>query len=385
MEFVFSDITFTRDLVIMRIIHLACIAPPITGGIGRVAFEEVTRLQTQAVDAILMAPQGGGDVHRVIRMPVRIGFGNAFIPRRAELEAQLADADIVHLHYPFYGTAGYIAKLRRQGKIKKLVITLHMDAIASGWKGAIFSIHRALFQKRLLQAADVLICGSRDYLAHASYAYLAQDSRLVEIPFGVDTERFVPGSPERKRFDLPEDVKMIGFVGGMDKAHAFKGVDILLQALARLPANMHLQLTGYGSLRASYEVLAKNLGIQNRCHFLGKASDGELPYLYRSMDVFAFPSTSSAEAFGLVALEAQASGIPVVASDLPGVRTVVQDKQTGFLVPMQDVEELAAHLRLLIENPEMRQVFGAAARTYAVTHFSWDAHMANLMQVYHLL
>lgn len=361
----------------MRIVHLACVAPPKTGGIGRVAFEEVVRLQAAGIDASLLAPSHG--------LPTRFNIGNASIPYRARLEEILKGADIVHLQYPFYGVAGLVARLRQQGKIQKLVITLHMDAIASGWKGMIFDLHRAIFQKKILQAADALICGSRDYLAHASYKDLSQDARLQEIPFGVDTERFAPGVAERKRFALPEDVKMIGFVGGMDEAHAFKGIDILIQAVARLPANVHAQFTGDGALKKSFQLLAERLGIQERCHFLGKATDTDLPAIYRSMDVLAFPSTSAAEAFGLVALEAQASGIPVVASDLPGVRTVIRDKQTGFLVPVGDVEELAAHLRLLVENPDMRRAFGISAREHAVKCFSWDAHLEKLMHVYQSL
>ncbi|MCC7357375.1 glycosyltransferase family 4 protein [Candidatus Uhrbacteria bacterium] len=368
----------------MRIIHLACVAPPVIGGIGRVAYEEVVRLQAQKNDAMLFAPHGE-DGRSIRRLPTWMSVGNACIPNLKKLESLLVNADIVHLHYPFYGTDGYISRLRRQGKIKKLVITLHMDAIADNWKGCIFDLHRMLLQKRALQAADVLICGSLDYLANASYAYLLHDPRLKEIPFGVDTERFTPDPINKKRFKLPDEVKTIGFIGGMDQAHAFKGIDILLRAVARLPANIHAQLTGSGSLQASYETLAKELGISERCHFLGRATDDELVYRYRSMDVCAFPSISSAEAFGLVALEAQACGIPVVASDLPGVRTVVKDKQTGFLVPVKDVEEVAAHIRLLLENTEMRHSFGIAARDHVVQNFSWDAHMTKLMQMYRQL
>lgn len=366
----------------MRIVHLACVAPPVTGGIGRVAHEEVIRLQAQGHDAVLASPVGGGDPRQVVRLPAYIRIGNAAVARWRQLSDLVRDADIVHLHYPFYGTAELVAYLRRRGVIRKLVITLHMDAQTSGPKGWIFSLHRMFFQKWILAAADTILCASKDYLHHASFSYLANDPRVREIPFGVDTQVFTPGSKERERCGLPEYLPMVGFVGGMDAAHAFKGIDVLLKAIARLPANVHLQLTGYGSLRAKYEKQAQELGIQDRCHFLGKARDGELPSLYRSMDVLAFPSTSQAEAFGLVALEAQACGIPVVASDLPGVREVVQDKQTGFLVPVGDVEELAAHLRLLLESPEMRHSFGQAAHQRIGRDFSWETHMQKLVSVY---
>lgn len=365
----------------MRIVHLACVAPPVTGGIGRVAYEEVLRLREQGQEAVLVSPVGGG-LPSIERLPSYLRIGNAAVARGRKLREILKGADIVHLHYPFYGTMETVAQLRREGHIKKLAITLHMDAQAQGMKEWIFRLHRKFFQEKILAAADTLFCASKDYLRASSFAYLADDPRLQEIPFGVDTRSFMPGGAERKRFGLPEGVPLVGFVGGMDIAHAFKGVGILLQAIARLPANVHLQLTGDGPLRAQYEMQAKQLGIQDRCHFLGRAQDGELPALYRNMDVFAFPSVSQAEAFGLVALEAQACGIPVVASDLPGVRTVVVDTQTGFLVPVADAEELAAHLRLLLENAEMRQAFGRAAAERVSQYFSWDVHVARLAAVY---
>ncbi len=355
----------------MKVVHLSCVAPPQIGGIGRVAATEVERLRARGLDAALVSP---GNI------PVRWSFGNAASLDRKCLLDRVRDADIVHLHYPFYGTAGDVAKMRREGEIKRLAITLHMDATATGLKGLVFDLHRMFLQRRTLDAADALFASSKDYVEHASFAPWAD--RVIELPFGVDEERFKPAQRDVRN---PQLERTVVFVGGMDQAHAFKGVDVLLRAFVELPRNTHLILAGDGDLRPGFERLARELGIAERTTFLGRVAEADLPGVYRRGDVLAFPSTSGAEAFGLVALEAQACGVPVVASDLPGVRTVVADKETGFLTPAGHAPELAAHLRLLLENPEMRDAFGVAARARILERFTWSRHIDGLVAVYQKL
>ncbi|MBU2613223.1 glycosyltransferase family 4 protein [Patescibacteria group bacterium] len=351
----------------MRIIHFSCVGPPQVGGIGRVASLEVASLVERGHDAHLVSLS----THAAFR------FGNAGAIHG--VEHFVADADIVHLHYPFFGTAGTLARLRRSGVIKKFVMTLHMDATATGPKGWAFDAYRKLFQPKILAAGDALLVSSKDYATHSSYAPVA--SNAIELPFGVDEIRFSPGLPERERFGLPVDVPVILFVGGMDTPHAFKGVDVLLRAAVRMP-EAHLLLVGDGVLRKGYEKLAARIGITSRCHFAGSVQDDGLVAAYRSADVFAFPSISSAEAFGLVAVEAHACGLPVVATDLPGVRTVVADGETGFLVPVGNPQRLAERLNEILKDTGMRQRMGEAARQRVLDRFTWTKHMEGLERIY---
>jgi glycosyltransferase involved in cell wall biosynthesis len=354
----------------MRVLHLSCIAPPEHGGIGRVAAIETNLLEERGVEVHLASLT----THASFR------FGNA--GRIYALDHLVRDMDIVHLHYPFFGTAEYVAKLRRTGAIKRLVVTLHMDATADGWKGRVFDVYRSLFQRRVLETADVLFASSRDYAAHSSFAPYAD--RVIDVPFGVDETRFCPGSSERSRFGVPDGVPLVLFVGGMDTPHAFKGVRELLEAFAGI-LDAHLLLVGDGNLRAGYEAHAKELGISDRCRFAGSVQDALLPDVYRSADLLAFPSTSAAEAFGLVAVEAQACGIPVIASDLPGVRTVIDAERTGLLVPPKDVTRLASAIRELLSDAERRRTMGRAARERVLKGYTWTAHMDRLMDVYQSL
>ncbi len=347
----------------MKVVHIACVAPPQIGGIGRVASVEVHELQRCGIDASLLTPAD---------FPVLWSSGNAAVLHPKRLASAVRDADIVHLHYPFYGTAEVVSYLRKHGSIKHLVITLHMDATASGLNGLIFGLHRKLFQHAILNQADALCVSSKDYAAHSSFAPWVE--RTIELPFGVDTLRFSPKPGIRN--------KTVVFVGGLDRAHAFKGVDILLRACAQLPRDTRLIIAGDGDLRHGYEKYARDLGLSDRVTFLGRVSDADLPDVYRQGSVFAFPSISSSEAFGLVALEAQACGIPVVASYLPGVRTVIEDKITGLLTPSGDSKELAAHLRLFLENSEMCEEFGHMARARVLEQFTWIHHIDGLMKIY---
>ncbi|MDD5438213.1 MAG: glycosyltransferase family 4 protein [Patescibacteria group bacterium] len=366
----------------MKVVHVCCVAPPEAGGMGAVAYQEVSRLRKLGVDAVLVAPQtltpspspielsstGEGSI---VRLPaVRIGN----VARMFGLDKIVKDADVVHLHYPFYFTSGLIARWRRQNKIKKLVITLHMDATDKGWRWLAAYLHRTLFQKRLLDSADVLLVSTLDYAQNSSFAPWVGTPKLHELPFGVDTEAFRPTNAQHPAF-------VIGMVGVMDRAHPFKGVDVFLRALAKLPNHVQGLLVGDGDRRKDYELLAKELGISERTKFVGRLDRDKLIEAFQSMDVFAFPSTSRAEAFGLVLLEAMACGVPVIASDLPGVRAVAKD--AGLIVPINDSDALAAGLRRMLEDQAWRQSLALAAREKA-ERFGWQNHVTKLMELYSL-
>ncbi len=359
----------------MKIVHVCCVAPPEIGGMGLVADKEVAYLRSLGWDAWLIAPETQLDKSQqpeyVVRLPAwRIGN----VARLFGLKALLKDADVVHLHYPFYFTAGLLAGWRRRHQIKRLVMTLHMDAMDKGWRRWAAEGHRKLFQHHVLKSADLLLVSTLDYASHSSYAVWSHNSKLLELPFGVESENFCPGPSAKPEFDIPAGARVAGTVGSMDRAHPFKGIDILIRALVDLPSDVHALLVGEGDRRADYQALAKDLGLAERVHFLGRLDDEKLVRALRSMDVFAFPSTSGAEAFGLAMLEAMSCGVPVVASDLPGVRRVAD--QAGLLVPPGDQVALSRALNTLLEDKKLRAELGQAARAKAVL-YDWREHHAQ--------
>lgn len=371
----------------MKIVHLSCVAPPEIGGIGRAAMKEVTMLRARGIHADLVAPEPSSHAKRaelrehsfVKRLKPFFRFGNASMFRG--LRAQLSRYDLIHLHYPFFGVAETL--LIASKNLPPIVVTYHMDALAPGLKGAVFALHRTLIQPLLLPRAKAVIVSSYDYAKRSSIRrfFSKNPSRVRELPFGVDTERFRPGPSSRERFLIPERAITYLFVGGLDRAHAFKGTHLLLEAFSRLPQEAHLLIVGDGDLRGEYEDRARSLGVISRVHFLGRLDEESLIQAYNTADIFVFPSTSRAEAFGLAALEAEACGKPVIASDLPGVRTVVRQGETGLLVQPGDSADLQRAMSRLFSEREFRLKLGEGARRHA-EHFSWDVHTDELMRIY---
>ena len=401
----------------MNILHLSCVAPPQTGGIGQAASEIVKHLRNRGVDATLVAPAlrrplAEQDPAWVKRLPAPIHIGNAAI--LTGLKPLLKQADVVHLHYPFFGVAESVAQdclLMR----KPLVMTFHMDATSDGIASSVFdttllghipgmrllrralvaipdTLYRLAVQPAIVRAAQKIFVSSLDYADHSSIGRFrrAHPERVIELPFGVDQGRFSPVTKDGTRQSLVPTPPLtkertVGFVGGMDAAHAFKGIPVLLKAMTYLPQDVHALLVGDGPQRRLFEARAKELGIADRVHFAGRVPQEKLPDAYRSMSVLAFPSTGAAEAFGLVAVEAMACGVPVVASNLPGVRSVVADGVTGLLPPPFDANALADALLRILDNTSLRQGMSRAARERVISRYSWDKHVGGLMEVYEAL
>nr|WP_280842310.1 glycosyltransferase [Kocuria subflava] len=166
---------------------------------------------------------------------------------------------------------------------------------------------------------------------------------------------------------------MIVYVGRVSKE---KNLDQLIEPMRRLP-HARLAIVGSGPHK---DQLEKQFAGTNTV-FTGYMSGTELAAAYATADVFAFPSQS--ETLGLVALEAFASGVPVVGARAGGIPFVIDDGQTGFLVEPGNPQDLTARLAQLIEDPELRARMGAAARAEAVKH-SWDASTRKLVDYYEL-
>ncbi|HNW55501.1 MAG TPA: glycosyltransferase family 4 protein [bacterium] len=370
----------------MKVAHLICTYAPYPGGMGHTTEEIVNRLAKAQPDfkiTVVCPSYGKKSVdystegkYEIVRSPSWFSFGNAAIVRG--LTSIWKTSDIVHFHYPFYGTDALVYFLKKRYPKTRLFIHYHMDPQASGWRGVVFSIFRKLFLARLLKMAEMVTCASLDYWENSAAGQLKAISRdrVVEIPFRVDTERFCPGGKDIKLIEktsFNKDIPTILMVGGLDKAHYFKGVDILLQALAQInlkhQQDWQLVIVGDGDLKESYQQMAANLGIANKVFFAGRASAEELPLYYRLADIFTLPSINRCEAFGLVLLEAMASGLPCLAANLPGVRKVIDDN-CGLLVEPSDIHDLAEKIFSLLSNKELRLTMGQAGRERAVAKFS---------------
>ncbi|NJN66295.1 MAG: glycosyltransferase family 4 protein [Chloroflexaceae bacterium] len=379
-------------MMMMKIAHVTATFWPQRTGTGNVAYHNALELARRKHDLHVFAPRipstpasegvEGVQVHRLWPL---VRYGNA--PVLPVLFGRLRGFDIVHLHLPFYGGAEPVALLRWLKKIP-LVITHHQDVQLKGVSALVSRTLDALVNRPLMARADRVCFTSLDY-AHASQLAgpLIAQGRIrygpVELPNGVDTRRFEPGQPTDHLANDPRFAgqRVVLFVGVLDRAHYFKGVDVLLHALAtaNLPHTV-LLVVGKGDRLATYQQQACDLGIGERVHFAGFVPDEELADYYRLADVTVLPSTTAGEAFGLVLVESLACGTPVIASGLPGVRTVVADGQDGLLAQPGNAEELATRLQTLLSLPqEQRRAMGQAGRRKVEATYAWP-HIGDRLQ-----
>jgi len=300
----------------------------------------------------------------------------------------LDEFDLVHLHYPFFGTANLVRKWKLKNPQKPLVVTYHMDTRGDGFKGFVFKMYAKFWMPKILTVADKILVSSFDYIEHsdARKFYLANKEKFEELPFGVDIENFAPRPKSDDliiKNNLSSILPTILFVGGMDVAHYFKGIEILLQALYLLKKdgiNLQTIFVGDGELKEKFVLQAKGMGLESITRFVGFVSDEELPMYYNLADLFVLPSVNTAEAFGVVLLEAMASGVPVIASDLPGVRTVAKDG--GEIFPVKDFEALTSLIKDYFAQKENIAIYKKQVRDLAVEKYSWVSIVKRLDIIY---
>lgn len=377
----------------MKLALLTPVYPPYKGGIGQVARQEAEELVKRGYQVTVFTPlyqQADLDFtpkgYQLVRMQPSLKFGNAAWIR----SLNLSGFDIVHLHYPFIGVVNALVKglplrgIFRREKRSKVFVTYHMDLIGQGWKKLFFKIYNFLTLPKIVKQADKIIVSSLDYARHGLLvSYLAQEpQKFVEVPFGVETEDLgfrVEGKDIRERKIL--------FVGGLDKAHYFKGVDILLRAFSLLLGQTssaswrsQLSIVGDGDLRPYYENLARKLRVEKQIIFLGKLDQGELNKVYPTADVLVLPSIDSSEAYGLVVLEAMANGLSIIASDLPGVRTNINSER-GCLIKPGDAQALAQSLKELLSDDTRRKKMGENAREWVRANRTLSGEIDKLEKV----
>ncbi|MDD4333341.1 MAG: glycosyltransferase family 4 protein [Patescibacteria group bacterium] len=366
----------------MKIAQIVCAYPPYHSGIGNTAYDFAQMLTAQGHEIITFTPQYNKEnaskgEDKIIRLKPWLKYGNgAFLP---QLFFRLKKFDAIFFHYPFFGGAEIIWLYKKLlGKKQKLIIYYHMDTPGLSPVAKILSLPSLLIRNSLFKQADKIICSSLDYIEHSDMKkfYNKRKDKFMAIPFGIDINKFSP--QDNKNNTLTK----ILFVGGLDQAHYFKGIEILLAALGKIKTNdWELSIVGSGNLQPRYEQLAENLKIAKQIKFLGKVSDNDLPRVYRETDFLVLPSINKGEAFGLVILEAMASGLPVIVSNLPGVRSVFENNKQGFLVEPSDINDLKNKLENLIYDEPKRKKMGTEARKLTEEKYSWKkiSEMLNLL------
>ena len=211
--------------------------------------------------------------------------------------------------------------------------------------------------------------------AESSHALRKHVRKLVVVPPGVDVEFFHHVSDERVRekYHLPKG-DVVLFVGQLERFSNHKGMPILMRAFKRVLSRHPgacLVVAGSGSGLASYRQMAADLGIGRNASFLGSVDTKDLPGLYSTASVLVLPSTTKSEGLGLVLIEAQACGTPVVASSVGGIPFAMVHGETGLLVPPNDESALAEAILRTCEDAGFQGMLKTRGPAFVREKFSW--------------
>jgi rhamnosyl/mannosyltransferase len=281
--------------------------------------------------------------------------------------------DIVHLQFPY--PLGEVANLWL-GRATRTVISYQSDIVR---QQGLLRLYRP-FLWRVLRQADCLIASTPNYVETS--AYLSRFRDKVEIvPLGIQPGRFLGESPAASAIRRTYGAPLLLFVG---RLRYYKGLDVLIRAMPRVSAR--LVVVGTGPMESAWRQLAWEVGVGDRVIFVGDVSDEELPGYYQACDVFVLPASERSEAYGLVQLEAMASGRPVICTELgTGTSYINRDGVTGLVVPARDAEALAAACNRLLNDDEARRDMGARGRERVLAEFTVDTMVERVVSLYHRL
>lgn len=255
---------------------------------------------------------------------------------------------------------------------------------------------RVIGEEQVVAEADRLVANTEVEARDLLHRYAADPARVAVVEPGVDLGRFRPAAGDRhaamlaarRRLGLPAEGYVVAFVG---RIQPLKAPDVLIRAAAALRERDPLladELTvvivggpsGSGLDRPTALIeLAGSLGVADRLRFLPPCTGDDLPAVYRAADLVAVPSHN--ESFGLVALEAQACGTPVLAAAVGGLVTAVRDQVSGVLIDGHDPVDWARELIRLLPDRVRRATLGLGAERHA-RNFSWDRTVSHLLNVY---
>ena len=302
---------------------------------------------------------------------------------RRFIENESATYNLVHSHYWLSSLVGkqiqdglgipHIATFHTLGEVKNRVRPAEMEPDL-----------RIEAEKMAIASADRVIAVSAEEKHDLVNIHEAWPDKVEVIPCGVDLGLFQSKDKAkvRRELGLPEHSKILLFVGRIEP---FKGIDIILRSLACIGEKKDLQLLIVGGDADSdgelsrLRSLASELGIEEMVTFWGAVEHEKIPLLYNAADICVIASYH--ESFSLVAVEALASGTPVVAPRVGGLSTVITDGETGYLIDNRSIEGFTRHLQRLLGDDELRQRMGHAARP-SVMKYAWPIVARQVLSIY---
>lgn len=341
----------------------------------------VNSLSEKGIEVILVSLKGNFDnvekiskKVKVIYLPFGTKLGyylNVFALKKIISKEK---PDLINAHYASgYGTLG-----RLSGFNKKLL---------NVWGSDVYDFpNESKLKKRIIEKnlKNYTAIASTSYcMAEETKKYLENKSKEIFItPFGVDTEKFKNLNIEKKENEIT-----IGIVKTLTEKY---GIEYLIKAIKELEnildienyKKIRLLIYGKGELKNKLEDLTKELQIEDKVIFKGYISNEDVPKALNEMDIFVVPSILDSESFGVAAVEAMACEIPVIASSVGGLKEVIVDKETGYLVPKKDHKEIAKYLKKLILDKNLRISLGKNGRKRVLENYDWNSNVDYMIKIY---
>ncbi len=370
----------------MKIVQLTPYFYPHLGGVESHVLELSKQLKKKGHEVLVVTTKLEGTKERSVvegvpvkRVePLTIKFSTPIIPDLSK-SLMKEDFDILHSHSPppimsFFGL--------RSAKKKDVpfVLTYHCDLeIPHIFGPFIVSLYKRTMGTYTVSQADKIITTTNTYGATSRVVW-QEDADI--IPNAVDTDRFNPnndGGWVREKLNLDEDEKLVMYVG---RIVYHKGLEYFVRSAKHLGPDVKHLLVGTGDFRPELERIIEEEDIEDKVLFAGRVPNKDLPDYYAAADVCVLPSVSRLEAFGIVALEAMASGTPVIVSDIPGVREVIVEGKHGLLSEPMNSKDLAGKIRTILTNPKLAEKMGKNGRKRVVNKFTWEKVADDIMEVY---
>jgi rhamnosyl/mannosyltransferase len=370
----------------MKVLQISKFYAPIRGGIEAVTWELAEGLNRFGVRTdVLCSNQrsmksqeqfdSGYEVVRAASLGICLSTSMAPMMVR-HLCQMSAGYDVLHVHLPDPMAALALLASRPRNAV---VVHWHSDVIR---QRLALKVYEPL-QRWVLGRADAVVATSEAY-AESSGALQPWRGKVEVIPIGVSDMRDADAQCDAKAALLRKRFGGRRIVFALGRMAYYKGFDVLIEAAALLPEDCVVLIGGDGPMLEHHAAMVARRGLAGKVCMLGHVPGADLQSHFAACDVFCLPSTARAEAYGVAMVEAMAAGRPVVASDLAGsgMPWVNVDGQTGFNVPVRQPVALAAALIRLLENDELRQRLGNAARERYLRVFSADLMTQRTLALY---
>ncbi len=361
--------------------------PPAAGGLERYASEIANLLHTEhgyRIVVLTSGEKGGADVQEVRDGYTVYRLGYSFKVSNTPFSfawfgkvrriLQKESPDVVHIHTPVPGIGDIAAFFARV----PVVVTYHASTMRKGKGNSIVNMIIAGYEKILLpfllSKAEKIICAS-DFIRDDFLS--AYKEKSITLTPGVYPEHFTPNA-----FLKSKSPTILFVAGRIGRTDTYKGLDTLLDAMALVSKKVpsaRLVVVGDGDMLYEYEMRAERLtpGIVS---FTGTLHGEMLTAEYQKAHVLAHPSRN--ESFGMVILEAMATELPVVATNVGGIPTLLQDGKTGFLVPPGNSEMLAEKLIEVLTDHELSAALGKNGRLRAIENYSWSGRATTYHTIF---